>query len=164
MSANPPKVIFRELLPGERAELRGHLLRLTGEDRALRFMGTLADEGVSAYCEGIDWARTVVVGFFSAGLLRGAAELHIADHLHPLLDEVAITVEIAWQHQGVATELLDRVLLIAGDRSSGAIEMQSVPGNYRIGRLARKFGARLCTQSGKSIVRIPARAQTAKRP
>lgn len=147
------RLIVRELLPDEVVQLRGHLLRLTREDRALRFMGYVADEVVSAYCEGIDWAHTVVVGFFSAGLLRGAAELHIANS--PTLDEVAITVEVAWQHQGVATELLSRLLIIAGRRSSGDIEMQSLPENYRIQRLARKFGARVCSRSGTSIARIP---------
>ena len=128
-------------------------------------MGSVADEVVCAYCESIDWAHTVVIGFFSDGLLRGAAELHMADS--PTLDEVAevaITVEVAWQHQGVATELLSRLLIIAGRRSSGAIEMQSLPENYRIQRLARKFGARLCSRSGTSIARIRVPAPTGPRP
>ena len=38
-------------------------------------MGALSDEAVREHCERIDWFRTAVIGFFDAGVLRGAAEL-----------------------------------------------------------------------------------------
>ena len=72
---------IRRLLPSEAAKLGGHLARLSSEERTLRFMGAMSDEAVRDHCERIDWFRTVVIGFFDAGVLRGAAELWV-DYRH----------------------------------------------------------------------------------
>ena len=107
-----------KLLSGEAGKLRDHLGRLMREQRSLRFMGALDDDAVTEHCERLNWFRTIVIGFFDAGVLRGAAELQVADNHLPILCEVAITVETAWQDHGVATELLRRVLIIARNRSA----------------------------------------------
>lgn len=153
-------MIIRKLLPGEGGRLQRHLLRLTHEDRTLRFMGCVANDVLAEYCADIDWARTVVVGFFSAGVLRGAAELHVATHQFSLTGEVAISVETAWQHRGIATELLSRVIVIASNRWSRTLEMDSLHHNYRIRQLARKFGARYRSTAGTSVAEIAVPAPT----
>ncbi len=71
---------MRRLLPGEAGKLTDHLGRLTREERSLRFMGTLHDDAMAEHCERLNWFRTVVIGFFDAGVLRGAAELQVADN------------------------------------------------------------------------------------
>jgi hypothetical protein len=93
-------------------------------------------------------------------VLRGAAELHAADSRCPVLCEVAITVERAWQDQGVATELLRRVLVVARNRSARGVQVSGFGYNYRIRQIAQKFGARLCSRSGESEAEIPSPAPT----
>jgi GNAT superfamily N-acetyltransferase len=150
----------RKLLPYEAFKLGKHLSRLTGEQRSLRFMGTLDDVAVGEHCRHLNWIRTVVVGFFDAGVLRGAAELQVADNHFPILCEAAITVETAWQDKGVATALLRRAVVIARNRSARGVRINCVVDNYRIQHVARKFGARFRREAGESEAEIPAPAPT----
>ncbi len=151
---------MRKLLPGEAPKLRDHLVRLTPEERSLRFMGALDDVAVGEHCERLNWFRSVVIGFFDAGVLRGAAELQVADEHLPILCEVAITVETAWQDQGVATELLRRVLVIARNRSARGVQINCLGDNYRIQHVAHKFGAHFHHRAGESEAEIPIPAPT----
>jgi GNAT superfamily N-acetyltransferase len=151
---------IRKLFPNEATKLCGHLGRLTPDERALRFMGGLDDEAVEAHCEHLNWFRTVVLGFFEEGVLRGAAELHVADSHFPILCEVAITVETAWQDHGMATELLRRALLIARNRSARAVQLNCIWDNFRIQHVAHKFGAHFCNEAGESVAEIITPAPT----
>jgi RimJ/RimL family protein N-acetyltransferase len=123
-------------------------------------MGAQNDAAVAEHCERVDWFRTVVLGFFDAGMLRGVAELETADNRFPFLCEVAISVETAWQDQGVATELLRRVLVIARNRSARGVQITCLGDNHRIRHIAQKFGARFRFQAGDSEAEIPTRAPT----
>jgi GNAT superfamily N-acetyltransferase len=145
----------RKLLPSEAAKLGAHLCRLTREQRTLRFMGALDDVAVEAHCDKLDWLRTVVIGFFDAGVLRGAAELQATDEHFPILCEVAISVEAAWQDRGVATELLRRALVVARNRAARGVELNCAGNNHRIQHVAQKFGARFHCGSGACEAEIP---------
>jgi RimJ/RimL family protein N-acetyltransferase len=151
---------IRKLFPDEAPKLAGHLARLTHDERALRFMGGLDDEAVEAYCERLNWFRTVVLGFFDEGVLRGAVELHVADSHFPILCEAALTVETAWQDHGTATELLRRALVIARNRSARAVQLNCIGDNFRIQHVAQKFGAHFCCDAGQSVAEIATAAPT----
>src|ERR1700687_1050023 len=145
---------MRKLLSSEAGKLRDHLGRLTREQRSLRFMGALDDNVVTEHCERLNWFRIVVIGFFDAGVLRGAAELQVADNHFPILCEVAITVETAWQDHGGATELLRRVLIIARNRSARGVQIYCLGDNSRIQHVAQKFGAQFHCRDGESEAEI----------
>lgn len=151
---------IRKLLPSETSQLRAHLMRLTPEQRSLRFMGSVNDESVREHCNRIHWLQTVVVGFFDAGALRGAAELQVADHHAPILCETAITVEHAWQDHGVATELLRRALVIAGNRAARGVQLVCFGDNYRMQHIAEKFGAKFHHLASESEAQITAPVRT----
>lgn len=151
---------IRKLFPSEVAKLSGHLARLTPSARSLRFMGGMGDVAVRAHCERLNWFRTVVIACFDAGVLRGAAELHVVDNHLPVLCEVAITVEGAWQDQGVATELLRRVLVIASNRSARGVQINCFGDNYQIQHIAQKFGAQFRCRAAESEAEIPTPAPT----
>ena len=151
---------YRKLFPSETATLCSHFVRLSPEERSLRFMGALSDEAVMEYCEGLDWFRTVVIGYFDEGVLRGSAEVNIPDGRFPILCEVAISVETAWQHHGVATELLRRALVIARNRSVRGLHITCYGHNYRMQHIAEKFGARFRCTGGESEADIPMAAPT----
>ncbi len=151
---------YRKLFSHEAAALGGHLARLSGEERSLRFMGAMSDAAVRDHCEHLDWDRIVVIGFFEAGALRGCAEMNIPDTRDPILCEVAITIETAWQHHGIATELLRRVLVVAQNRCVRGLHITCFGHNHRIQHLAEKFGARFRSRDGESEADIPTAAPT----
>ncbi len=151
---------YRKLLPIEARLLSSHLVRLTPGDKSLRFMGAMSDEALQAHCDGIDWFRTVVIGFFDAGVLRGAAELQVAGKRLPLLCEAAVTVETAWQDRGVGTELLRRALLITRNRAARGMHITCFSDNYRIQHVAAKFGAHFQNRAGHSEADILTPAPT----
>jgi RimJ/RimL family protein N-acetyltransferase len=145
---------FRKLLCSETGALGDHLARLTAEERLFRFMGALDAASVRAHCERINWLQTVVVGFFEAGVLRGSAEVHLVDAGFPRCYEVAIAVETAWQEHGVATQLLNRALLITRNRAARELRIYCFVDNHRIQQLARKFGARFLSRAGQADAAI----------
>jgi RimJ/RimL family protein N-acetyltransferase len=134
--------VFRKLLPYEMWRLQEHLLRLTAEDRRLRFFAGVGNEYVANHCRRIDGLRTVIIGFFESGVLRGAAELHLASDSDRRA-ELAITVEGAWQTNHVGTELIDLAITIAENRGMRSIEMVCLIDNRRMQHVARKFTNRL---------------------
>jgi GNAT superfamily N-acetyltransferase len=151
---------YRKLFPSEARSLAAHLGRLSLNDRSLRFMGATRDSAIEAHCDGLDWFRTVVIGFFDAGVLRGAAEVQVADKRMPMLCEVAVTVEAQWQDQGVGTELLRRAVLIARNRAARGLHISCFSDNYRIQHVAAKFGAHFRSRAGHADADILTPAPT----
>ena len=151
---------YRKLFPADARGLAAHLGRLTLNDRSLRFMGATRDEAIDAHCKGLDWLRTVVIGLFDAGVLRGAAEVQIADKRMPMLCEVAVTVETTWQDQGLGSELLRRAVLIARNRAARGLHISCFSDNYRIQHVAAKFGAHFRSRAGHAEADILTSAPT----
>jgi RimJ/RimL family protein N-acetyltransferase len=134
--------VFRKLLSCEIWRLREHLLRLSPADRHTRFFAGVNDEYIDNHCRGLDALRVVVIGFFEAGVLRGAAELHLGAELGGRA-ELAITVEGEWQAHHIGTELLGRAITVAENRGMRSIEMVCLVDNRRMQHVARKFTDRL---------------------
>jgi RimJ/RimL family protein N-acetyltransferase len=134
--------VFRKLLPYEIWRLREHLLRLTLADRRLRFFAGVNDDYIDSHCRRLDALRAIVVGFFEDGVLRGAAELHLAGDFAGRA-ELAITVESDWQGHHIGTELLGHAITVAENRGMRTIEMVCLIDNRRMQHVARKFTDRL---------------------
>lgn len=140
--------LIRKLLAGDLAEYEAHLLRLTPEDRAMRFAGGVSGEAIGDHVRGIDLFRAVVLGYFEDGVMRGAAEIVRSRMLWSASAELAVTVEQPWQGRGVGTELVGRALLIARNRSIASLQALCVTDNVRMQRIVRKFDGRLAYLSG----------------
>src|SRR5687768_17175966 len=68
----------RKLLPTEAPLLAEHLIRLSPDDRRLRFGGLFKpDDVIRRYVQGIDWIHSRQVGCFDAGALRGVVQLSL---------------------------------------------------------------------------------------
>jgi GNAT superfamily N-acetyltransferase len=115
---------IRKLWVGEAELYRGHLLRLDSESRRNRFGGAVSDDFIRRYCEPSALSGAIVYGFFVDGVLRGAAELRLLESAGDA--EVALSIERAWQSQGVGTALLEHLLLVA-DSADLALAMLDVP-------------------------------------
>src|SRR5688572_22199188 len=87
----------RKLTPAEGPLLADHLIRLSPDDRRLRFGGMfLRDESVRRYVASIDWSRSWHVGFFTVGGLRAVVQLSV-----PNADATGDAV-MPWLRKGAA--------------------------------------------------------------
>ncbi|ANC91890.1 N-acetyltransferase [Azospirillum humicireducens] len=141
--------VIRKIMPTELPQYRAHLLRLDRGDRHARFTGTLSDEAVERHCAAIDWGRTVLLGAFEDGVLRGAVELCGDRILWPDQAEFGISVESGLQGKGVGSTLVRRILTVARNRGIRHVHMMCLAGNVRMRALARRFGGRLALDSGE---------------
>ena len=139
----------RRLWFGETELYRQHLLRLDPESRRNRFGGAVSDEFIAHYAEPFALSGAIIYGFFVDGMLRGAAELRLLAREGEA--EAALSVERPWQSHGVGTALLERVLLVAGNRETKRLHMICLAENRRVQQLARKFDAELAFQSGSVV-------------
>lgn len=150
----------RKLLPTERTLLADHLIRLSPEDRRLRFGGMfLRDDAIRRYVDSIDWARSWHVGFFDDGALRAVVQLSVprqgsdafgaAPWMRPGAAEFAVSVEKTWQRRGVATRLMGQAVVVARNRHVRDLYMLCLPENEPMRRLAKKVGIRLVFRDGE---------------
>ncbi|MBP2295323.1 GNAT family N-acetyltransferase [Azospirillum rugosum] len=144
--------VFRKLLPAELAQYRAHLLRLDRADRYARFTGTVSDETIAKHCAKLDWGRTILLGVFDQGELRGAVELCTDRLLWPHEAELAISVEKGLQGRRVGTTLVRRALAVAANRGIRRVHMMCLSDNVRMRALSRKFGGRMSLQDGEIAV------------
>ncbi|MBP2299474.1 GNAT family N-acetyltransferase [Azospirillum picis] len=141
--------VIRKIMPTELRLYREHLLRLDRVDRYARFTGTLSDDAVKRHCAAIDWGRTVLLGVFADGTLRGAVELCGDRILWPNQAEIGVSIEKAMQGQGVGSTLVRRILTVARNRGIRQVHMMCLADNVRMRALARRFGGRLALDGGE---------------
>ncbi|WP_372397149.1 GNAT family N-acetyltransferase [Azospirillum sp. HJ39] len=141
--------VIRKIMPTELSQYRAHLLRLDRTDRYSRFMGTLSDEAVERHCAAIDWGRTILLGAFEGGVLRGAVELCGDRILWPNQAEFGIGIEKALQGKGIGSTLVRRTLTAARNRGIRHVHMMCLPENARMRALARRFGGRIALDGGE---------------
>lgn len=153
----------RKLLPTEGPLLAEHLIRLSAEDRRLRFGGMfLRDDAVRRYVESIDWTHSWHVGHFDDApqdgvALRAVVQFSVprdggyagSPWLRPGAAEFAVSVEKPWQRQGLATHLLSQAVVVARNRHVRDLYMLCLPENEPMRRLARKVGIRLVFKDGE---------------
>jgi GNAT superfamily N-acetyltransferase len=141
---------YRKLRSFDAADLADHLLRLDPSGRSSRFSAAVADETVRAYVAKIDWSRAVVIGCYDGVALRAVAELHPGAGLLPRDGEFAVTVETACQGEGIGTELLRRMILVARNRMIARLRMVCLLDNGPMRHIARQFGAHLDIEDGQA--------------
>ena len=146
--------VYRKLVPAEIGLFREHLLRLTPEDRHCRFAGHVSDTAIAEYCGKVDWFRSVIIGCFIDGALRGVAELRFDDPRIGWRSELAVTVESAWQNRRVGTELLRRSITVCRNRAIRSIYMICLIENRRMQRIARRFEADLVFHAGEAEAQV----------
>ena len=135
--------VYRKLVPAEIGLFHEHLLRLTPEDRHCRFAGHVSDAVIAEYCSKVDWFRSVIIGCFVDGVLRGVAELRFDAPRPGWRSELAVTVESAWQNLRIGTELLRRAITVCRNRAIRSIYMICLVENRRMQRIARRFEGEL---------------------
>lgn len=127
--------------------VREHLLRLQPDERRRRFFGCVGDAEIADYADGIFAAGAIVLGCFVGGTLRAIGELHPMER-RGRLAEVAVTVERPFQSRGIGTELLRRIVELAGNRLVGTLHLSCLIDNVPVQRIARHLGGALHQNDG----------------
>jgi GNAT superfamily N-acetyltransferase len=151
---------IRKLWIGEADRYRDHLLRLDESSRNARFGGGVSDDFVIDYVKTTFGLGSVVHGFFSDGVLRGAAELRPLGQAFAREAEAALSIETDWQSHGIGSALLDRTLLAARNRGIKTLHMACLANNRRMQELARKFAAELSFDFGEVVGEVEAARPT----
>jgi GNAT superfamily N-acetyltransferase len=145
----PAAGVIRRLLPGERDLLPGHFLRLSAEDRHLRFGGRTGEDRVRAYCARLGRPLPVVLGHLVDGVPRALGELKPIGGSLPPAAELAVSVEAPFRGRGVGTELCRRLLVRARNRLIARVHMLCLLDNRRVQRIARGLGGALAFHPGE---------------
>jgi GNAT superfamily N-acetyltransferase len=120
----------------------------------MRFRGNVGDGVIHAYCAEIDWLRTMILGYFADGVLRGVAELVQVGAQWPRTAEFALTVEVPFQNQGVGSHLLQKALVMARNRFISSVCMLCVLENNKMRHVAQNCGVSLTLHNGELEGRI----------
>ena len=115
-----------------------------------RFHGFMDDSFIERYAEKCANDGTVIVAYFDAGVVRGAAELHPADQSPDSLPEIAFSVEASVRRRGVGTKLFEKLIAEARARKYQNLRITTGAQNEAMRALANKFGAHLTFQHGRS--------------
>lgn len=150
-------MIVRKLWPWEGGAIRGHLLRLGPEDRMMRFCAPASDRFIHDYCAQIDPIRTLALGCFVDGTLRGVAELIRIPGECPVSAELDLSVEPPFQGRGIGGRLMRKALAVARNRLVGAVYVVFLPENQPMRRLLERHGASIttCSAPGEARIALP---------
>jgi GNAT superfamily N-acetyltransferase len=146
---------IRKLGPFDRDALRAHFNRLDPETLRLRFGGRPATGFIESYIAILyQLGTTTVFGAFVGGVLRASAELRPILPARPHEAEAAFAVEKPFQHRGLGSMLMDRILTAAQNRGIARLHMICLTENLHMRRLAGKFGARIRVADGEVTGRL----------
>lgn len=152
------RVHVRPLSATDRELERAFLESLSERTRYLRLMTPLryvSPELLTQLLDVNDEDRAALVATVD---VRGREEFiavaRYAKTNEPATAEVAITVADAWQHRGIATRLLARLILHARRYGIASLVGLVLPENAAMLRLARKFGAEVHFDADKRLMTI----------
>ncbi len=90
----------------------------------------------------------IICGAFIGDTLRGVVELRFDRSLPRYFAELGISVEDDWQDIGIGSRLMELALRCARDNGIARLEVNFLPHNVAMRRLAWKFGAGFSHQTG----------------
>lgn len=144
----PDHTHIRRLLPIDGDQLGQHLLRLDDDSRQLRFGSAVSDAFLLHYAEDLHRLDTLIYGCFVGDVLRGIGELRTPFGGDGTSAEIAFTVERGFQHRGIGSLLMKRVMTAARNWGMTQLSVYCLPANEPMRHLANKFGAGMHTDQG----------------
>lgn len=149
---------IRRIGHAARDELERHLMRLSAYHRRMRFNGSVSDGFIETYCRGLPGASSMVLGYYTGGALRGAAELFILTDNSPRRScEIALSVEADHQGRGIGTSLVKRMLVMASNRRVRTMHVLYAHGNKRMENIVRRFDAAVSSDGAQAeaVLAVP---------
>lgn len=133
--------------------LAPHLVRLSADDRRLRFGAAMSDEALERYVLGIEFSRDRVFGVYSPDLtLIGMA--HLAIDPAQRFAELGLSVDPAYRGKGLGYALLQRAILNAANSGCRTLFMHCLAENAIMIHLARKAGLKVVIERSEAAARM----------
>ncbi|MDT3678475.1 MAG: GNAT family N-acetyltransferase [Burkholderiaceae bacterium] len=130
-------VVVYPLSPDSRPQVLEHLLRLSSEDRRLRFGVSVSDETIAGYVEKLDFSHDAVFGVRDD--LRALVGF---THVAKLDDavELGLSVDAPHRGRGIAQAMFRRALLHARNRGVRQLFMHCLAENAAMMHISREAG------------------------
>ncbi len=145
---------IRKLWPTEHEAFRTHLLRLSKDERRMRFAHSVSDAFIEDYANRMSDNGGVVHAYIDDGEIRAVAELRKLGDSWGTEAEAAFSVEGEHQDKGLGTELMGRVIRSARNRGVVKLYMSCLAENTKMQAIARKHEADLKFEYGEVIGEI----------
>lgn len=141
----------------EKQAMIDHLLRLSLNDRYLRFCNTLSDEAIAKYVDRIDLRSVKGEAVFA--VFDDAKQIVGMCHVAPYYDdpngaEMALSVDEAYRRKGVGDMLFSRGILHCESLGIKKVYMNCLASNMPIQKLARRSGMSVTTNYGESVANL----------
>jgi GNAT superfamily N-acetyltransferase len=139
--------ITADLQAGDTDRIAAHLLRLSPEDRSMRFSsGVVTDESIRRYVGRIRIGHDLVLGLVSQrGHLFGLAHGCVFEQSGQLHVEAAFSVDAAWRGVGLGKALMEALQQRASERASERVALVGMcaPRNWPMRRIFEGAGLAL---------------------
>lgn len=137
LRATTPGVVVYPLSPDSRPQILEHLLRLSHEDRRLRFGVPVSAETIAGYVEQLDFSHDAVFG-----VRDDPRALAGFTHVAQLDDavELGLSVDALHRGRGIAQAMFRRALLHARNRGFRQLFMHCLAENAAMMHIAREAG------------------------
>ena len=133
--------LIRQILAGDREIIQEHLLKLSPDDRFLRFSQTTSDELIIKYCQNIDFSRSEILAIENInGEIVGISETLIAPGGGA---EIAFSVLKEAQGAGLGEALFERTVRHAKTRGIKHLSLICMSNNKAMRKIAEKHGMEL---------------------
>lgn len=141
----------------EKQQLTDHLLRLSLNDRYLRFCSTLSDEAIAKYVDRIDLRSTEGEAVFA--IFDDNKQIVGMCHIAPYYDdpagaEMALSVDENFRKKGVGDLLFSRGVLHCESLGIKKVYMNCLATNAPIQKLAKRSGMSVTTSYGESVANL----------
>ena len=134
----------------ERYRMFAHLLRLSDDDRRMRFMKGMSDRELEAFVQTADFSRATRLGWFDpAGELVALCEgfsYFVGSRPHM---EVAFSTDAAWRRLGLAKSLFTEMACHAQAVGVECLELHCDSRNAGMRSLLRSVDAQTCLEAGE---------------
>lgn len=143
---------FEVLDAGAREEILRHLLRLSDDDRHLRFGGTVTAEGIARYTGSLDLARDrTIAARDREGRIAGIAQIMPITSDGVATAEVAFSIDPARRGVGLGKRLVGEAIILADRLGVRRLLAQVCPGNAPMLSILRRVGMNFAREDGEMV-------------
>lgn len=141
----------------DRPKIESHLLRLSLEDRYLRFFAALGDYQIKKYVAGLDLKQGRAFGVFTLPDRRLVGLAHVSRITKQdlrVMAELGVSVDSDMRTKGLGKRLMDRAITYCQTSNVNTLFMSCLRENKVMQKLAREFGLRLVVNADEAMAEL----------
>ena len=146
------QILVLELNASHQEMISGHLLKLSIEDRLLRFGMYASDNFINNYVDSLNFSRDAFFGVFDQSLnIIGLAHLAYPDHNFPSITaEFGVSVSERGRDMGIGTALFKRAAMHCRNTDIEILYVHCLSSNEAMMHIAEKAGMRVENVGGET--------------